>query len=142
MFAVPCSWSVHLLREQPSRLAVIGACCALVFCSALLLFHNLLVALGATAMVIASVVEYLLPLSYTLDDEGAHVRIAGIDWLDMAWDRVGSAYSIPGGMKLSPFHRPAQSRMEPYRGISLRFAPDQAAGIEEFVKRRTHARSV
>jgi len=124
------TWRVHLLLENPSKLAGVGIAALLAAVCALILFHNLLLALITAALILVSVSEYLLPLTYTLDSEGAKVSCGTLEWLAMPWETVQSVYRTSYGAKLSPFKNPKTARLENCRGIRLRIPPSRLAEVE------------
>ena len=127
------TWTVHLLRGQTRRLPLIGLCGACVLLGGLLLFHNPLLALLPAAALLLSLSEFLFPIRYTLTHSGAQAR-QGPVVLEIAWRDVKRAWLAPDGIKLSPLARPT-SRLEPLRGVFLRFAGSDEATIIAAVRR-------
>lgn len=113
------SWSVHLLRRRPERLARIGAALLGVFIASLCLFHSFWLALLPVAAVLFSLSEFVFPIHYTLTAQGASARY-GPTALEIRWADVRHAYLTEEGIKLSPL-RVKNSRFEPLRGVFLRF---------------------
>lgn len=79
--------------------------------------------LGAV-LIIASSGELLFPTHYVLDEKGATVK-CGANTTILEWERVVSSWQDEEGIKLSPLPRGA--RMEPFRGVYLRFANNEDA---------------
>jgi hypothetical protein len=98
-----------------------------VFFASLILFHNIILACLPAAVVVLSISEYLFPIRYTLTKRGATLR-CGLTWLEMPWSDVRHAYLTDEGVKLSPL-RAKGSRMEPIRGIYLRFSTDNREAV-------------
>ena len=71
----------------------------------------------AALLLLSSIAEFLLPVTYTLDAEGAHARLPGSHRM-LAWNRVRRVYLQPNGIKLSPLA--ARGWVESYRGVLLR----------------------
>ena len=114
------AWSVHLAASRPRRAAVIVL---VALASALLchqLFGNLLFALFSCAVILAATAEFLFPIRFQLDSEGAEMRNLH-NWRRIAWVDVKKAYLLEDGLKLSPLG--VRSRLENFRGVFLRFGP-------------------
>lgn len=75
-------------------------------------------------LILTSSGELLLPTHYKLDESGATSK-CGANNTVLEWDRVVSAWVDEEGVKLSPL--PKGARMEPFRGVYLRFANNQDA---------------
>jgi hypothetical protein len=132
-------WTVFLLREQPHKAAGVALVFALILLWSILTFHNVLVGLAACVAVAGVVKEYILPLRFRLTTECAAVACAGIPWIELPWAAVLSIYRTPAGLKLSPHADPKLARTENLRGLTLRFPPNMAPGVEEFVERMSGA---
>lgn len=120
----PTTWKIHLAAHQPKR-----AVTALLFVVLALFAVNtlmppawgpggrlLILALSAL-LLIGSIAEFLFPVTYTLDAEGAHSRHFGSHRL-LPWSRVRRVYLRRDGIKLSPLA--VESWAENYRGVYLR----------------------
>ena len=132
------TWTVHLLRGQAKRLPWIGLCAAAAALSGLFFFHNILLALLPAAALLLSVSEFLFPIRYSLTQRGVQARQGPMVW-EMAWRDVRHAYLAPDGIKLSPLATP-NSRLEPLRGVFLRFAGNDEAVIAAVRRLRKEAR--
>lgn len=130
---VVLTWTVHLLRRAPGRAKLPALCLVGTVLLGLLLFQNLALALLPAAAFALSLSDFLLPVRYTLTDEGAQARSA-VSHLEMAWADVRHAYLADDGVKLSPLRRRG-SRWEPLRGIFLRFDDGNQDAVIETVKR-------
>lgn len=120
----PRSWTLHLAAHQPVRAIV--ALLIIVFTlfaveafipAAWGLGGKILILGLAVVLLVSSIAEFLLPVTYTLDAEGAHARLPGSHRL-LAWSRVRCVYLRPDGIKLSPLA--ARGWIESYRGVLLR----------------------
>lgn len=131
--AAALTWRVHLLREDPPKLAGILAAALLVVASAFAVFHNIVPGLVAALLLLVSLAEYLLPLTFTLDPRGAHVACGSVEWLSIEWKAVRSVYRTSYGIKLSPFADPKTARMEQCRGVRLRVPPARIAQVEQAI---------
>jgi hypothetical protein len=129
------TWRVNLLRENPGKLVGVAAGAFFVMAAAFALFRLVLPGLVAALLLLVSVAEYLLPLTYTFDSNGVHVSCGPVEWLSMDWKAVRSAYRTSYGIKLSPFVDPKTARMENCRGIRLRVPLARLAEIEAGVAR-------
>lgn len=123
------SWTVHLARQHPSRLAVAVAFVTLAACAGYFAIGPL--AAVAVALVLsASLADFLFPVSYVLTRDGAECRML-FKSSQIRWENVRHCYVDDQGVKLSPL--PRQSRLEAFRGVYLRFA-DNEEQVTEAVK--------
>jgi len=77
----------------------------------------------AAVLLIGAVAEFLFPVTYRLDEQGASSRHFG-SWRVLPWTQVRRVYLFPNGIKLSPL--PARGWAEAYRGVTLRMADRDA----------------
>ena len=131
--AARVKWSVHLIRRQPERLPKILGVLGLVFAAGLCLFHSLWLALLPTLAALFSVSEFVFPIHYILTPKSATMK-CGLTALEIQWSDVRHAYLTDEGIKLSPLVR-KNSRMEPLRGVFLRFDEAQREEIITTVTR-------
>lgn len=112
------AWKVHLLREQPTKLLLVIPVAALSLVASRVFFGTFSFGFIALLLVMASLAEYVFPIRYQLDSQGAQARtLTGFTRIE--WRRVKKYYLDDGGIKLSPLSR--QTRLEAYRGVYLRF---------------------
>lgn len=71
--------------------------------------------------------DYWLPVRYAVNEKGASVRYFGAVF-EIAWERVKYVTVTPEGVKLSPL--PPRSRLEPFRGVYLRFTDNREQVLE------------
>ena len=74
-----------------------------------------------------SLARYFFPTEYRLDAEGVRVRFLG-QVRARRWAEVRGVYPHGDGVHLSPFASP--SRLDPFRGIYVRFAGNREAVLE------------
>jgi hypothetical protein len=123
------TWTVSAnLPSRPVLLAVF-ALIALSSIAAVFIFHSLIAALLTALVLIASVIDSVLPVSYRLDYEKANVKIGPVEWLEMPWSDVKTVYKTPKGIKLSPFDNPESAALESVRGITLRCPPNMVEAV-------------
>jgi hypothetical protein len=123
-------WRVHLAPSRPYQAAGAMLAAVLAGAAAWVLFRNPLLALGAAAVVIGAVSEFLFPICYCLSKRGAEVRY-GLARFFIAWPQVRKCYLFPDGLKLSPLGTPG--RLEAFRGVFLRFT-DNEDGVIAYVQ--------
>lgn len=114
---LPTVWTVHLARQRPGRAIVSLAMIALVVVFIARWSGSALMTALSALLLAGSISEFLLPVTYTLDPEGAHQR----HWFShrvLSWQRVHRVYMRPDGIKLSPLV--VHSWVDSYRGIFLR----------------------
>ena len=123
-------WRIHLLLQKPDRLPallmvlIIGAVCVW------LMFGALLPVLAAVALLTGSVSDYLFPIAYRLNSQ------------EIGLDSVTARIALP----LKEVRRcrlythsilvtslAVPSRLDAFRGILLRFAPDGQPGDRQSV---------
>lgn len=126
--SVLLEWRRHLVKDDPSRVWVVFCSAAFCMTVAWLLFHNVLLCAAALFMLASATSEYLLPISYRLTQTGASCRY-GANRFEMEWDKVKRVLIYSDGVRLSPIAAP--SRLDAYRGVFLRFAPDGLTGDRE-----------
>lgn len=71
--------------------------------------------------------DYWLPVRYYVNEKGAGVRYLGAAF-EVPWERVKYVTITSEGAKLSPL--PPRSRLEPFRGVYLRFADNREQVLE------------
>jgi hypothetical protein len=123
--AILREWTVHLLRREPKRAVVILTSLLFVLCVAWLLFHSPFLMLAGAFMVLSAASEFLFPIRYRLT-----TRKAAAHWgaarFEIEWGAVKRLLEAEGAVKLSPL--PKASRLDHYRGVTLRFAPEGEPG--------------
>lgn len=125
-------WRVHLFRRNPARGHIVLAAMAGAGLLGFALFHSFAFVLLGPLMVFSATAEYLLPVRYRLTERGAHAAY-GAARLEIAWEMVRRVDRGQGALKLSPFNRP--NRLDSFRGVLLRFAPDGEPGCRTDVLR-------
>lgn len=88
-------------------------------------------ALLAAVLLAVSLGRYFVATVYTLDGRGITVRFLGQS-RTVGWDRVKRVCEGPRGVFLSPFERP--SRLDPFRGVFLRFSNGNGEKVVNFVR--------
>jgi len=130
----PRSWTIHLAARQPGKavLALVFILLGLFAVAALVpasvgLGTKVLLIIICAVLLVGSIAEFLFPVTYTLDADGAHARLFG-SVRSLAWARVRRVYLRPDGIKLSPLALPGW--IEAYRGVLLR-TPERAAVLDD-----------
>ncbi|MDR3708235.1 MAG: hypothetical protein P4L33_08035 [Capsulimonadaceae bacterium] len=127
------TWVARPDRLTRAQLAAVIAASVAVLSCALALFHSLVFSLVSALLVITSILDRVVPMTYRLDPAGASVRVGPLTWLEMRWSDVRSVLCTPRGLKLSAFDNPATAILESRRGIDLVYEPGMAAQIESRV---------
>lgn len=120
------TWSVHLAREHPAKLA----CSLLTAAGAAMAGYWVIGPLGSVAVALAmlgSLAEFVFPVVYRITPEGASSRTL-IKVSEIRWENVRRCYVDAGGVKLSPLDR--ATRLEAFRGVYLRFGGNEENVIE------------
>ena len=113
-------WRVHLARHQPAKAALVLLAAAVSAALCFFLFLSWPFALFTVVALVAATSEFLCPIRYRLDAEAAEMRNLH-NWRRITWREVKKAYLLEDGIKLSPLE--TQTRIEPFRGVFLRFGP-------------------
>jgi hypothetical protein len=119
------SWRIHLLRRDSSRLSVLGFVLLFAFITVWLMFHSLLPAVVAVLLLLGATSEYLFPVRYRITTEGVHAD-ALTSRLALRWKDAKRCIPDPMGIIMTPLAAP--SRLDAFRGVLLRFAPDGEPG--------------
>lgn len=125
-------WRVHLAARDPLRAAKVVCVLALAVVVGLLFIQNLIVTLIMCFALFSSVAEFLLPIHYRLTTRGAYARHF-VTTTFIEWRGVKKVYQGADGVKLSPLTR--RSRLEAFRGVSLRFGDDNRERVLEEVRK-------
>lgn len=120
-------WKVHLLRWHPRKAwgaagAILAAAMVVGFA-----FHSPGMGIMALVLLWLATRDYWLPIHYYVNEKGAGVRYFGAIF-DITWDRVKYVTVTHDGVKISPL--PPSSRLEPFRGVYLRFADNREQVME------------
>lgn len=128
-------WTVHLARENPAKLVVCVAATVLTSAAA---FYAVgpVAAIAVAAVMIASVGEFVFPVTYRITTRGAECRML-LKTSTIRWPNVKRCYIDDLGIKLSPLDR--RSRIEAFRGVYLRFS-DNRTQVTDVVKRMRESR--
>lgn len=118
-------WSVHLVRRSPQRLPgvimvlFLGAGCVW------MIFQQILPVLAAVVLLLGACSDFLFPIRYRLNAEGL--------WADgltsrmhLRWKEARRCVLEPRAVTLTPL--PTPSRLDAFRGVTLRFAPSGEPG--------------
>ena len=118
-------WQIHPLRREPQRLPVLllifmlGASCVW------MIFKAMPPVFAALALMALSINEYLFPTRYRINETGATAE-GGAGKLKILWKETRRIVPLQNGILLSPLSAP--SRLDRFRGILLRCAPDGEPG--------------
>lgn len=113
-------WTVHLVRRAPQRIpglvmvVFLGAGCIW------MIFQQILPVLAAVILLLGSCSDFLFPIRYRLNAEGL--------WADgltsrmqLRWKEARRCIPEPRAIIVTPLPEP--SRLDAFRGVTLRFAP-------------------
>ena len=128
-------WRSYPLVEDFRRSTLLIATMLLVCASVQAGFGGFGYAVLAAVFMAISLSSYFLPSWYELDDDGAAVRFLGRT-RRLGWREVRRVDVRRDGVHLSPFEAP--SRLDPFRGLVLRFAGN-ADEVTRFVESQVAA---
>lgn len=120
-------WTVHLLREQPQQAWQAGAIMLLAAVVVGVAFRSAGMGLLAFILLWLATRDYWLPVCYYIGERGAGARYLGAMY-DITWERAKYVIVNDRGVKLSPV--PPRSRLQPFRGVYLRFAGNREQVLE------------
>ncbi|HZO90708.1 MAG TPA: hypothetical protein VFB38_20435 [Chthonomonadaceae bacterium] len=124
------TWRVHLLRREPHKLPGLLAVLIIAVVCVWLMFGQALTALVAALLLLGASSDFLLPITYRITEEG--VFADGLtSRLALRWKETRRCLREPLGVTLSPLSKP--SRLDAFRGVTLRFAPEGEPGDRESV---------
>jgi hypothetical protein len=112
------TWNVHLLREEPRKLFLIGPIVVVSLLVGYAVFHSISSLAVIILLFLASLSDFVFPVRYEINSQGASARTP-FSRTFIEWSRVRKYYVDAGGIKLSPLTH--AGRLEAYRGVYLRF---------------------
>jgi len=118
-------WSVHLFRHDPLRVWGVALAALIAAAAGILFFKSIIFAAGGIILIVSSSAEYLLPIRHRITESKAECRY-GFTRFEMALKDVRRIIPTNEGIKVSPLMIP--SRLDAFRGVLLRFAPDGQPG--------------
>jgi hypothetical protein len=90
-----------------------------------MMFGTPLPALAAVLLLLGAAGEYLFPIAYQITEEGIFANtLAGRNGLP--WKEARRCWRERGGLVITPLAKP--SRLDAFRGVLVRFAPDGEPG--------------
>jgi hypothetical protein len=119
------SWRIHLVRSEPERLFAVVFCCIAAAAFVWALSHGILPTLIAVALLIGATQDYLFPISYRITADAVYAS-GPTSRFELRWEDVRRCITSPQGVLLTPLAAP--SRLDNFRGVVLRFAPDGQFG--------------
>ena len=135
----PLTWKVHLLKRHTERLlplvVIFGSAGACVW----LMFHSLIPTLASLLLLVSATADFLFPVSNSLTSETV-ISQGFLRRSELLWSDVRRVMPFPGGVTLSPLATP--SRLDAFRGVTLRFAPTGEPGDEASVMEAIERRGV
>lgn len=90
-----------------------------------ILFHSPLPGLIAVVLLVGSIKEFLFPIHYRISLMGVEQRSVG-GHLEVAWTDVRRCLLEPHQITITPLSK--ASRLDVFRGVTLRFAPEGDPG--------------
>jgi hypothetical protein len=119
------TWSVHLVRRAPQRLPTLALVLFLGAGCVWMMFQQVLPVLAALLLLLGSCTDFLFPIRYRLNAEGL--------WADgltsrmqLPWKEARRCMLEPRAVTVTPL--PTPSRLDAFRGVTLRFAPTGEPG--------------
>lgn len=113
----PTTWTVHLARRRSGRTAAVLLALFFGLVAVQVIGQNWVITLLAAVLLLGSIADFLFPVTYRLDADGASARHI-FSYRVLPWAQVRRVYLSPNGIKLSPLA--VRSWAEMYRGVMLR----------------------
>ncbi len=91
----------------------------------IVLMHQVIFGIFGALAVLLSTSEMFIPIRYRLDEKGASARV-GMSRTEIEWAQIKRLDDLDQAVKLSPL-ADRESRLEPFRGVTLRFTGNRDA---------------
>lgn len=124
------SWRVHLVRQEPRRLPALLAVLFVGVVCIWTIFGRPLPAMAAALLIIGAIGDFLFPVSYRITTRGVYAD-APTSRMSLRWKEVRRCLPDPRGIVVSPLA--VASRLDAFRGVTLRFAPHGSPGDRDSV---------
>lgn len=122
------AWKVDLGAERPGKRWLVFTVALAAGLAGIVLFHQVVLGLIGCLAILLSTAEMFLPIHYRIDKTGASARVGlsktAIDWASVRRVEIGTH-----GVKLSPLAK-ADHRLDPFRGVTLRFSGNREQVVE------------
>lgn len=128
----PLVWSVKLWRRDPAKLLAIASIACVAGLMGLIALKTPVGLMLGVAMIALGTADFWLPIHHRLDAVGA-TRKVGLSVSTIGWSSILQVREDSDGVKLSPLDS-AGSRLEPFRGVYLRFEGNREAVLERIRK--------
>jgi hypothetical protein len=129
------TWSVDLGADRPGKRLLVVAVALAAGLVGIALFHQVVLGLVGCLAILLSTAEMFLPVRYRIDPNGASAQV-GLSKTMIDWAAVRRVDVGTHGVKLSPLAR-ADHRLDPFRGVTLRFAGNREEVLEAIEKYRS-----
>lgn len=123
-------WTVRLSEGQGSKVFMVLFLALVAGSVGLYAMGNPVLALIGILMILGPSSEFLLPIRYSVSEKGASARW-GVNVTSISWPEVKRILRGDHAIKLTPLEKP--SRLEAFRGVTLRFANNRQE-VEEAVQ--------
>lgn len=124
-------WTVHHFREDRKRAAGIVLAFFVVLATGWGLYQSWVLATAGVFLLLSATAEFLFPIRHRLTDRRALVQY-GAARLEIRWDEVKRVLAGEHGIKLSPLQ--SASRLDPFRGVLLRFREQDGISRERLLE--------
>jgi len=133
----PLQWTVFPFRDQPKAAIILSAFLAFIFVY-LYIFWGFFYMLLGILILGGSLWEFFTPVSYIFREDEFYIKTVFTRKF-YKWNRYKNFLVDKKGVLLSPFSR--RSRLERFRGVSIRFHPDKREEILEFIRKHVEKSS-
>lgn len=126
------SWTVFPFKDEKRAAVLICVFLVALFVYLYFVWGSLYMILGIVIM-LSSLWEFFTPVSYTFRENGIEIKTV-FTKKTYEWSRFRNFLIDKKGVLLSPFS--GRSRLERFRGVSIRFLPEKREEIIEYIKKR------
>ena len=121
----PFEWEVRIGDDQPQKRLIILATALAVGFVGIVLMRQVIFGIFGSLAVLLSTSEMFIPIRYRLDEKGASAKV-GMSRTEIEWAQIKRLDDLDQAVKLSPLAE-RDSRLEPFRGVTLRFSGNRDA---------------
>lgn len=127
------SWTYSPIDYSSSKLYISFCLIGASSFAASILFHCVAAAVIVSAVLLFSIADSILPMTYSLDSDGVTVKVMNIEYLHMPRSAVKKVYWSGRTLKLTPYASPEKNPMENFRGIPLKFTVEQTDEVLDYL---------
>lgn len=129
----PLTWKVQPWRSSPKKLMTIFAVAVLAGVTGAVFLRQFWLGAAGVAIVLGSTAEYWMGSRYKVNEKSAEAR-TGMSFYQMEWGEVRRVIVSQDNLRLSPLKE--AGRLDPFRGVVLKFADNNREVVLRVVRER------